>query len=231
MSRSVSACVLALVSSLFATGVYADFSGSLALLSDYRFRGVSLSDTKPAAQLGLAYDHPRGWYTGASLSTVQFFNQSQRTQFIPYLGYVQVHSDFNWEVGTDYYAFADNHYYDYPELYCGISAHRFSGRIYFAQHYFGQEANALYLEINDSRPFVNRVNLFYHVGVLHLIGSANTALPSHDYRYDLRVGFGIEAYSVNMQLAWVATDNGYAPYPVDESRNRNTLVLSLSRPF
>ena len=39
---------------LVAANVSAQVSGSLTLVSDYRFRGVSLSHNKPAAQLGAA---------------------------------------------------------------------------------------------------------------------------------------------------------------------------------
>lgn len=230
MSPPALACVVALAGSLLAFNTCAEVSGSLALISDYRFRGVSLSDEKPAAQLGLAYDHPRGWYTGALLSSVQFANQSRRTQLLPYLGYVQVRSGFNWEVGADYYTFSDNHDYDYPEVYFGITSNHISGRIYYARDYFGQKSNALYLEINDARPFIDRLNLLCHVGVLRPTGSGGTS-PSSHHRYDLRAGLGIDVHSVNVQLAWVATDNTDTSYSVNEYRNRNTLVLSLSRSF
>ena len=50
---------------LIAANVSAQVSGSLTLVSDYRFRGVSLSHNNPAAQLGAVYDDARGWYAGA----------------------------------------------------------------------------------------------------------------------------------------------------------------------
>ncbi len=231
MSPPAVACGAALLGTLLTTCACADFSGSVALISDYRFRGVSLSDEKPAAQLGLAYDHPRGWYTGALLSTVQFDNQSRRTQFLPYFGYVQARSGFNWEVGADYYTFTDNHDYDYPEVYFGITSNHLSGRIYYSRKYFGNNSNALYLEINDSRPVIDRLNLICHVGILHPSVASDAASTSKRYLYDLRAGLGIEVHSVNVQLALVVTDSTDASYPVNENQKQNTLVLSLSRPF
>lgn len=45
-------------------------SGSLELVSDYRFRGVSLSSGGAALQLGAEYAHPSGIYAGAWGSTI-----------------------------------------------------------------------------------------------------------------------------------------------------------------
>lgn len=44
-------------------------SGTVAIVSDYRFRGVSLSDGKPAVQGGIEIEH-RGWFAGGWGSTV-----------------------------------------------------------------------------------------------------------------------------------------------------------------
>lgn len=44
-------------------------SGSVAIVSDYRFRGVSLSGGKPALQSGAEIEH-RGWFAGGWGSTV-----------------------------------------------------------------------------------------------------------------------------------------------------------------
>jgi uncharacterized protein (TIGR02001 family) len=49
----------------------AQLSGTLSAVSDYRYRGVTFSDRRPAAQAGLAYDDPSGWYAGAFGSTVR----------------------------------------------------------------------------------------------------------------------------------------------------------------
>ena len=38
-----------------------EVSGTVTVVSDYRYRGVSLSDNEPAVQLGIAYDEARGW--------------------------------------------------------------------------------------------------------------------------------------------------------------------------
>jgi uncharacterized protein (TIGR02001 family) len=46
------------------------WNGSVTLVSDYRFRGVSQSWREPALQGHLQYDHRSGWYGGVWASTV-----------------------------------------------------------------------------------------------------------------------------------------------------------------
>ena len=45
--------------------------GTLSGVSDYRYRGNTLTDGMPAAQAGVTYDDPKGWYAGAFGSTVR----------------------------------------------------------------------------------------------------------------------------------------------------------------
>ena len=39
----------------------AQVSGTVSLVSDYRLRGISLSDGEPEPQVNLGYDSPGGW--------------------------------------------------------------------------------------------------------------------------------------------------------------------------
>src|SRR4051812_24948826 len=47
-----------------------DISGEIALMSDYRFRGISRSAEDPAAQAGLMVRHESGFYAGARGTTL-----------------------------------------------------------------------------------------------------------------------------------------------------------------
>ena len=62
--------IFSLVLLLFTATARADWSGSIALVSDYRFRGISLTDGQPALQAGVAYDHPTGLFAGLFASNV-----------------------------------------------------------------------------------------------------------------------------------------------------------------
>ena len=47
-----------------ATDVQADISANVALVSDYRFRGISQSNENPAIQGGFDYAFENGFYVG-----------------------------------------------------------------------------------------------------------------------------------------------------------------------
>ncbi|WZB60617.1 TorF family putative porin [Achromobacter xylosoxidans] len=48
-------------------------SGNAAIVSDYRFRGYSQTDFRPAAQLGIDLTHSSGFYLGNWNSNVSSF--------------------------------------------------------------------------------------------------------------------------------------------------------------
>jgi uncharacterized protein (TIGR02001 family) len=51
--------------------VAAQVQGDVALLSDYRFRGESLTEGRPALQAGVNYDHSSGLFVGGLVSNVR----------------------------------------------------------------------------------------------------------------------------------------------------------------
>jgi len=54
-----------------AQAIAADVSGSIMLVSDYRYRGISLSDNQPALQASLDVEHESGLYAGLWASTIK----------------------------------------------------------------------------------------------------------------------------------------------------------------
>ncbi len=218
---------------LVAYKALAQVSGSLSVVSDYRFRGESLSDEKPAAQLSVAYDNSSGWYAGAFGSTIQLAYQSRRNlQVLSYAGYARrTVSGPSWELGADYSAFSGAGDYDYAELYAGIASDNVSGRIYYAPDYFRQGSGIVYAELNSARRFQNRLRWLGHLGVLRHSGSAVT-YGLDRYRFDAQTGVGVDLDKISVELTWVATRHTSAGYAsVDENQHRDAFVLSLSRPF
>src|SRR5512144_21045 len=81
----------------------AQLSGTVAAVTDYRYRGVTFSDRRPAAQAGLTYDDASGWYAGAFASTVRLDPPGPATsnfQAIAYGGYAaRLESGVSLEAG------------------------------------------------------------------------------------------------------------------------------------
>jgi uncharacterized protein (TIGR02001 family) len=225
--------IVAIGLALVAADVAAQISGTVTLVSSYRFRGISLSDNKPAAQLGLAYDDAKGWYAGVFASTVEFANPSTvELQAVPYVGYAwRTASGLTWEAGADYAFFTGSDKgYDYPEVYVGVASENISGRLYYSSRYFGENQATLYGEINGVQLLFDRVRLLAHFGILHSTGGT---LYYHgpDHLLDGRVGIGIELDQCNVQLSWVGTNASSATYGIIGVRSRNGPVLTLSHSF
>ena len=219
---------LALWSLSLAGGAWAQLSGSLGIVSDYRYRGVSLSDGKPAAQLGVAYDGADGWYAGAFASTADFGRPARDdVQVLPYAGYAaSFFPGLAWDAGLSYSAFLRNHDYAYPELYWGLATDHLRARLSYARRYFGEDRQALYLELDGSRPLAEHLHLTGHAGFLRVDGQGYT----YD-QTDFRVGFSLDLDQAHVALSWVAADARELAYALGVSRDRATFVLSITRPF
>jgi hypothetical protein len=92
-----------------------EFTGNLALVSDYRFRGVSQTYGLPAVQGGIDYANPGGLYLGTWMSNVsgnQYMNGAS-LEWDMYGGYkASVTPDFSYDTGLLYYYYPGSHYND-----------------------------------------------------------------------------------------------------------------------
>ncbi|MFC3550299.1 TorF family putative porin [Lysobacter cavernae] len=222
---------VALWTLLFASTAQAQVSGNVAVVSDYRFRGVSLSDDRPALQLGIAYDHPDGWYAGAFASSVRPAPQvGGDAQLLAYLGHAwRLRNGLSWEAGVEYAMLVGASDYDYPELYVGLASEHLGARFYFARHFGG--VPVVYAELNGTHALSERTRLLAHLGWLRR-GAGETALPLERERFDLRAGIGLALSGFDLQLAWVLSEGhgGRFPiYPSARPADRSGWVLSLSR--
>jgi uncharacterized protein (TIGR02001 family) len=221
--------IVALCLALVASNVSAQISGTASLVSNYRFRGISLSENKPAAQVGFTYDDVQGWYAGAFASTARFATSSAvGLQAVPFVGYAWRASRLTWDVGADYSAFTGAaRRYNYPEVFVGAAFENISARLYYSPRYFGQNLGAVYGEINGTQLLVDRVRLLAHIGVLRS-NDQNPYYGSRETVVDGRVGVGIDLDQFNIQVSWVGTNSPTSAYGITGVRNRNGPVLTVS---
>lgn len=102
-----------------ASPAFAGASGSIALTSDYLFRGVSQTNQEPALQAGIEYAHDSGFYAGAWGSNVSWLSDtvvpgddiSNSLELDAYLGYRGKAGDiFSYDLGVLTYYYPG----DYP---------------------------------------------------------------------------------------------------------------------
>ncbi len=205
-------------------------SGTVSVVSDYRYRGVSFSDDKPAAQLGLTYDDASGLYAGLFASTVRFASPPSRgAQTILFAGYAQrTPSGLTFEAGADCGVFFLGRSYRYPEAYVGVASDNVSARLYYASRYYFGDADTLYAEVNGTMPISDRVRLIAHAGALRSRPGSGYAFP--DVIFDGRAGVAIDIDKFNVQLAWNGLSSNGA-YPIAGTARRHTAVLSVSVAF
>jgi uncharacterized protein (TIGR02001 family) len=215
-----------------AGSVFAQFSGTISVVSDYRYRGISLSDSKPAAQLGVAYDDAQGWYAGTFVSTVTSDVYGTRgVQSISFAGYSwRMSSRLSFEAGADYSVITASPRYDYSEIYAGFAFQNVSGRLYYSPRYFGQSSPALYGELNLAQPLFENVRVLVHVGTL--ASNANQRYGYHSGPlFDYAAGLGVDWEGFRAQLSWVGVNHSSGAYAIIGTDRRSGAVVSLSHSF
>ena len=129
---------------LTAGSASAEVSGSVAVVSDDLFRGVTQTSEKPALQGGITWTHDSGFYAGGWGSSISWLSDadpdvSSQVELDVFAGYGGKfgQSEFGYDVGLNYYGYPG----DYPagfndpdtlELYFGLSWKFLSARYWYA---------------------------------------------------------------------------------------------------
>lgn len=166
--------------------VAADVSGSIAVTTDYIYRGMSQTDGQPAAQAGVQFHSPAGWSAGMWGSSVDFQNGSGMAYELDLqAGYAwSLSPDWSMQVGYVHYAYLgdDDSGYDYDELNASISyQQRVSANIAWSPNtskhtYWGfiSERQAFAYELSLLQPLHPRWSLCAGVGYYDLRDIADT---------------------------------------------------------
>jgi len=215
----------------FVCGVaFAQVGGNIAFLTDYRYRGISLSQEKPTLRLSAAYDDPGGWFAGASLTEVMLFRPRWQVQVLGYGGYAgRLSERLGWEAGATVVHFGTDSRYDYQEAFAGLSGERWNTRLHYSPDYFGSGARTAYGELNVGLPISAMTRVTAHAGALVRVGGT----PTEGGRVSLdgSLGLAVARDAWEAQVAWVAGGRS-AVYPTAYGRaSQGTLVLSASLSF
>ncbi|OOG60844.1 hypothetical protein B0E47_01675 [Rhodanobacter sp. B05] len=220
-------------------------NGSVAVVNDYLFRGLSQTNQKPAVQPGIEYDHASGWYVGAWGSNISWLSDTS-TSTAPlssslevdlYTGYRGSFSGgWSYDVGLYEYYYPG----DYPagftrpyttEGYVSLAyktlslkySHSFTNLFGFPD-----SRHSGYLDLSWNVEFTPGWTLNTHVGHQHV---ANTPGFSYtDWKLGVTRAFS-HGYSVALgyydtNAKRTAYTNAYGHFV-----GRATGVLSLSKAF
>lgn len=139
-------------------------SGSAALTSDYRFRGITQTSSDPAVQAGFTLAHQSGLYAGVWGSNVDFGEGSPHLELDPYIGYSTELSSFAGkpilDVGLWYYNYPSASDLNWLEAYgkltfknALVEGDSILTNINYTNDYAGLEADSWYINAGYSVPF------------------------------------------------------------------------------
>jgi len=188
-----------------ADGAWGPFTANIALTSDYRFRGISQSDTGAAVSGGIDYAN-NGWFAGVWASSVDF--QDSATKDAP--AEVDIYGGYNYawtdttEVGLQarYYWYPDSGFsgtahYDYFELQ-GHVKHDFgkfqlAGEVDWSPDYFFESGTGVNAFATATVPLLKEWWIFDggvaasgHVGYQWIDDNVQFGTPDYLY-WDLGV--------------------------------------------
>lgn len=214
------------------------FNGNLSLVSDYRFRGLSQTDRRPAIQGGFDYAHASGFYLGNWNSSVdsETYPHGAGLEMDLYGGWKTTVGGFTVDVGAlQYYypgARADDaagrktgQRFDTLEAYAGVGYGVVSFKLWATlTDYFGLEDSkgSLYYDLGGSFPVNEKLNVLVHLGYQDVRRTS-----SADY-LDYRIGLTYDLHGWALGAALVGVLDRDDTY---DKVGDPTVVVSVSRTF
>ena len=193
--------------------VQAQWSASAGALSDFRFRGVSLSDRKPSLQVSGAYDHASGLFAGGQATTVDvgYDHERSRLLLLAYAGYARRLTDlWSVEAGGLWYSYPDNAHTresDFGEAFAGVTRGAWSARAFHSRDYLGQGSRSWYLQAGWVHALSDDWSLFVQAGRQWRpdASAAQEAADAHR-RTDARVGVQYVWRRIQFEASVVGND-------------------------
>ena len=225
------------------------FTGNLNLVSEYRYRGISQTNNKPAVQGGFDYAHASGVYVGTWLTNVSWLSDggagtvSNSLEWDIYGGYKGAVGDFGYDVGLLYYYYpgkypAGFNSPDTLEAYIAGSYKTVTLKYSHAMtDLFGfiDSKGAGYLDLTATYDLGNGFGLVGHYGY-QMVPSTNGRSRSDCSYGDWKVGVTTEVVGMTVGLSYIGTDaKGDAGQCYRNAFNRDlgkgNVVLSVGKTF
>jgi uncharacterized protein (TIGR02001 family) len=216
-------------------------TGNMAIVSDYRFRGISQTFVQPAIQGGIDYSHASGFYLGnwnSSVTAMSFAN-SGGIEMDFYGGFKKSFGDIGFDIGLLQYYYpgaktGGGEEYDTLEGYIGASwkwltvkySHTFSD-------YFGlvNSDGSGYFDLGFTMEVAPKLSIVAHYGMQTIKNYG--ALDYNDWK--LGVTYDLAGWILG--AAYVDTDADSGLYTLTNSKGKSkdlggsTVVLSIMKTF
>lgn len=182
----------------------AQVAATVAIDSDYRVRGYSLTDDHAALSVQVSYDDPSGAYASLSGLT-RLGNDTRFLGLIANAGYAKRISHritldaglLRSQIGA---AVPGSRGFKYTEVYAGAYAGPLTGRIYYSPDYRTGSQSTLYGELEAGFEPLPKWRLSGHVGLLTYLTSS-LFYPAGDTHHDWRVSVARQLGKVELHAA------------------------------
>ena len=209
----------------------AEVTGTVSAVSDYNFRGISLSANDPALQGSIDYAHDSGFYAGAWASNIDYGDDIDGDVEVDlYLGFAGgVEDGLGWDLGAVYYTYpGSDDIEDYPEFYAGINYGAFELKQWYTHDYAGAEVDALYTEANASFELPADFSLNLHLGYNY-----GDAFEDEEFMdYSVGVGYTLGHFDLGLTYVDTELDRGDAFFSDDDVfKSEGRAIFSISTTF
>jgi uncharacterized protein (TIGR02001 family) len=203
---------------------------SVTAVSDFRLRGISLSDRRAAATLAVSSDRADGFYYGGTATLtdtaedgVEFLGHTE------YVGYARRGANGpGFDVGIsrqNYRLYLERRYaVRYTQVYAGLIGDNLQAHVSWLPNYPRDGLDAAYADADAAVRPAENWRITGHVGVLSRLGGSYDR-DGNRSRVDVRAGVAREFERSEVELSWTAV----TPKPRQHrDEAKNGLILSAS---
>jgi uncharacterized protein (TIGR02001 family) len=237
MKKLIGVALAAGATVMSAGAANAEVSGSVALVSDYVFRGISQTDGGAAIQGSLDWSNDT-FYAGVWGSNVNYgatdFTELASMELDAYVGFTPTTGPVSWDIALVgyFYPNADDELaggeLDYYEGIVGASfnvSEQFSvgGQFAYTPEYFGETGEGVYYEVNAGYAVSDALALTAAYGI-----QDNDFAPDSYSTWNVGGAYAVHGFTLGLTYSDTedAFENGYS---TDESNSDGRVVFSIGR--
>ncbi len=217
-----------------------EISANVSLVSDYRFRGISQSNSDPAIQGGFDLEFENGIYVGTWGSSVDFGGNYGSLELDGYIGWaMETEQGVEFDVGYIYYGYPGDHDVpedgDYQEFYGSVSFDGITGGIAYSDDFYASTGQYFYYYAEYSLD-LTRVGLpegwalDFHAGYSDFEDKEFLSNNKDSY-VDYSVTLSASYFALDWSVAWVGNDLDKEDYWDANGLVDDTVVFSVSKSF
>ncbi|HEY1102155.1 MAG TPA: TorF family putative porin [Burkholderiaceae bacterium] len=211
-------------------------SGNVGLFSEYRFRGISQTNKKPALQGGFDFAHKSGFYLGnwnSNINSQLYSGSNLEMDF--YGGFKGEAAGIGYDIGALYYSYpGSSPKIDNTEIYFGASYGPFSAKYYHAVSDFfsvPNTKNSAYLDLGFAYDLGNGLGVNAHVGYQKVKNTPGDAGKITDYKIGVTQDIGGSGYIGGLSYVSTNRKNTFFDPTSGKDIGKGQVVVSLTKTF